>query len=206
DLISSLNPACASWHPRYTLLRPVVCCRPGSPAFLSIMHRCLMPISVVLAVALALASPAAAALAPSHPLTMAVTSAPEIDGPDANLAFVRLHNAGITTIDSWISWPSAVPRQEPANWSPEDPNDPNYDWSRVDARIKAIVAAGFQPMIGVVDTPVWARLAPSVPHSPPEASEYGHFMRAIAERYSGKYPVLPHVRYWQVWNEPNLGL
>ncbi|MGZ8697380.1 MAG: hypothetical protein ACXWZ1_08495, partial [Gaiellaceae bacterium] len=172
------------------------------------MRRRLMLIRAVLAAAVAAAPaiPAAAASAASHPLTMAIISAPQIDGPEGNVAFARMRKAGITIIDTWISWPGSVPRQEPTNWNPESPNDPNYDWSQVDARIKAIVGAGFQPMIGVGDAPVWARLAPSVPQSPPEASEYGHFMRAVAERYSGKYPGLPHVRYWQVWNEPNLGL
>src|SRR5437667_443047 len=162
--------------------------------FLSIMRRRLMLICAVLAaaVAAAVAIAAAAASAASHPLTMAMISAPQIDGPEASVAFARMRKAGITTIDTWISWPGSVPRQEPANWNPENPNDPNYDWSRVDARIKAIVAAGFQPMIGVGDAPVWARLAPSVPQSPPEAFEYGQFMRAAAERYSGKSPGLPH--------------
>ena len=172
------------------------------------MRRRLMLIRAVLAAAVAAAPaiPAAAASAASHPLTMAIISAPQIDGPEGNVAFARMRQAGITIIDTWISWPGSVPRQEPTNWNPESPNDPNYDWSQVDARIKAIVGAGFQPMIGVGDAPVWARLAPSIPQSPPETSEYGHFMRAVAERFSGKYPGLPHVRYWQVWNEPNLGL
>jgi hypothetical protein len=172
------------------------------------MRRRLMLTRAALAAAVAVAPaiPAAAASAASHPLTMAMVSAPQIDGLGASVAFARMRKAGITTIDSWISWPGLVPRRKPAHWNPENPNDPNYDWSRVDARIKAIVAAGFQPMIGVGDAPAWARLAPSVPQSPPQASNYGQFMRAAAERYSGKYPGLPRVRYWQVWNEPNLGL
>ena len=158
------------------------------------------------AVAVALAFPAAAASAASHPLTMGIVSAPQIEGPEASVASARMHKAGITTINNWISWLGVAPRHEPAHWDPENPNDPNYDWSRVDASIKAIVAAGFQPMIGIRDAPVWARVAPSVPQSPPEASAYGQFVRAAAERYSGKYHGRPRVRVWKVWNEPNLGL
>jgi hypothetical protein len=161
---------------------------------------------VAAAVAAALAIPAGAASVASHPLTMAMIAPPQIDGPEADIAFARIRKAGIASIDTWISWARSAPRQEPANWNPENPTDPNYDWSQVDSSIKAIVAAGLQPMVGVGDAPVWARLAPSVPQSPPEASTYGHFMRAAAERYSGKYPGLPRVRYWQIWNEPNLGL
>jgi hypothetical protein len=42
---------------------------------------------------------------------------------------------------------------------------------------------------------------------------FGRFAQALARRYSGAYPdplrpgaVLPRVRYWQAWNEPNLSI
>jgi hypothetical protein len=45
----------------------------------------------------------------------------------------------------------------------------------------------------------------------PDAAAYGRFMTAAARRYSGTYPdplrpgqMLPRVRLWQIWNEPNL--
>jgi hypothetical protein len=61
----------------------------------------------------------------------------------------------------------------------------------------------------VYGPPVWAR-------SPDESGstklpvlrdprEAGRFMLAAARRYSGDFQRLPRVRYWQVWNEPNVG-
>jgi hypothetical protein len=166
-------------------------------------------VSSLLAAIALLSAPSAEAATASHPLTMAITGAQEIAGAEASLAFSRIRSSGITTIATTIGWPEAVPQQEPANWDPSNPNDPNYDWSLTDARVKAIVAAGFQP-IGLVGTaPDWARLAPVTPYftqSAPIPDKFGRFMRAAAERYSGKYPGIPRVRYWQVWNEPNIGL
>ena len=38
----------------------------------------------------------------------------------------------------------------------------------------------------------------------PNAREFGEFAKAIARRFGGGFDGLPRVRYWQVWNEPNL--
>jgi hypothetical protein len=38
----------------------------------------------------------------------------------------------------------------------------------------------------------------------PDAAALGVFARAAARRYSGTYHGLPRVRYWMIWNEPNL--
>ena len=47
--------------------------------------------------------------------------------------------------------------------------------------------------------PVWARRRGTIPQAPPERFEdYGDFVAAFAERYRDQ------VRYYQVWNEPNL--
>ncbi|MGH3001627.1 MAG: hypothetical protein ACRDM1_02985, partial [Gaiellaceae bacterium] len=40
----------------------------------------------------------------------------------------------------------------------------------------------------------------------PSATEFGRFATAIAGRYSGQTAGLPRVRYWEVWNEPNVSL
>ena len=39
---------------------------------------------------------------------------------------------------------------------------------------------------------------------PPESGELAQFMTAAARRYSGSFSHLPRVRYWQIWNEPNM--
>ncbi len=146
---------------------------------------------------------------PSHALTMSITGAVETDGSEASLAFRRIRAAGVSAMTFTINWPQVAPQQEPASWNPEDPNDPHYDWSSTDARIKAIVAAGFQPIVAATTAPAWARLATVTPYftqSGPVPEKFIQFMRAAAERYSGKYPGVPLVRYWQIWNEPNIAV
>jgi hypothetical protein len=44
------------------------------------------------------------------------------------------------------------------------------------------------------------------PAKSPSPVDLGQFAKAAASRYSGSFPNLPRVRYWQVWNEPNLTL
>jgi hypothetical protein len=137
---------------------------------------------------------------------MGMIGAGEIAGPDARLAFARLHGAGMTTIVASLSWLATAPAREPASWNPSDPGDPHYNWTGSDARIKSIVDAGFQPIVIIDGAPVWARLLPGTRASAPNAQKLGEFVRAAAQRYSGSYRGLPRVRYWQVWNEPNISL
>ena len=55
-------------------------------------------------------------------------------------------------------------------------------------------------------TPRWANggKAPNV--MPRRVADFGAFARAIASRYSGRFDGYPFVRFWTVWNEPNLQL
>jgi hypothetical protein len=139
---------------------------------------------------------------------MGMIGATETWGPEAATALTHMRRAGIKLVVTPISWPSVAPPglTEPASWNPADPGDPNYNWTAVDAQIKALAAGGFQPIFVVADAPVWARLPPWSPVSAPEVGKLRQFMRAAAERYSGNYKGLPRVRYWQIWNEPNISL
>jgi hypothetical protein len=82
--------------------------------------------------------------------------------------------------------------------------------------VRAVAAEGFQIMLTVNNAPVWAE----GPHMPkwaqpgswkPNAKDFGQFATALATRYSGSFPdplhkgkKLPHVSYYQAWNEPNM--
>src|SRR2546423_1129859 len=46
----------------------------------------------------------------------------------------------------------------------------------------------------------------------PSPSEFGRFVHAVGRRYSGHFvpsgaegAPLPRVRFWSIWNEPNIG-
>ena len=41
---------------------------------------------------------------------------------------------------------------------------------------------------------------------PTRVSDFTSFARAIASRYSGRFVGYPYVRFWSIWNEPNLQL
>jgi hypothetical protein len=135
---------------------------------------------------------------------MGIIGATETFGPEGSTAMADIRRAGMTTVITPISWPSIAPLTEPASWNAADPGDPHYDWSKVDAQVTALTSRGLQPILIVADAPTWARLYPPYQVSAPDPGKLGQFMHAAAERYSGKYHALPRVRYWQIWNEPNI--
>jgi Cellulase (glycosyl hydrolase family 5) len=171
------------------------------------MSRPRLMLPVVVAVAAGVfAIAAGSGSAASHPLVLGIKGATQVLGPDEGLALSRIRAAGMQMVSVPLSWPTVAPVQQPADWDPASPNDPNYDWSAADARIGQIVAAGLEPIVQVYEAPVWARLSPDVRVSPPRPDAFGEFLQAAAERYSGLNSGLPRVRYWEIWNEPNLSL
>ena len=113
-----------------------------------------------------------------------------------------------------ILW-SLVAPNPPANAA--DPNDPAYDWSRLDAIFSGLAAAGITPIVSTYDTPNWAVAGTNAPHprtqynpNAPQPAAFGAFMKAVATRYSGAFTPagavapLPRVRHFEIWNEPNL--
>ncbi|HEX9415101.1 MAG TPA: hypothetical protein VF895_00170 [Gaiellaceae bacterium] len=121
-----------------------------------------------------------------------------------NLVLERIHGSGATLMRTTLSWYAIAPKDPPPDFDPENPSDPAYDWERADAKIEAALAHGLEPYLAVNDAPVWARTGQKGAGAPPNPSDFGKFMRAAAERYSGQYQGLPRIRYWQVWIEPNV--
>jgi hypothetical protein len=64
--------------------------------------------------------------------------------------------------------------------------------------ISLAVANGLAPMVTVLSAPSWAG------GKKVSAAALGEFATAITSRYSGSFEGLPRVKYWTVWNEPNL--
>jgi hypothetical protein len=141
-----------------------------------------------------------------RPLATGIAVSRPLFTGDTEAAFARLRRLGITRIAVPLDWPGVAPRRQPTDWNPSDPEDPNYTWVANDERIAKIVAEGFEPIAAVTTAPDWARIHPDHDQSPPRADRFGQFMHAAAERYSGANPDLPQVRYWQIWNEPNISL
>ena len=166
--------------------------------------RRLLACAVLALLAGALPLPTGAATA-ARPLQTAIIEPDEITGAEAPLAVQRIKGAGATFARTTLSWYGTAPYDRPVDFDAENPNDPRYNWSAFDAKLRVITSGGLQPIVAVYDGPVWARLIPSYIYSSPVSpSEFGKFLRAAATRYSGATPGVPRVRRWQIWIEPNL--
>ncbi|HWI07749.1 MAG TPA: cellulase family glycosylhydrolase [Solirubrobacteraceae bacterium] len=123
-----------------------------------------------------------------------------------------LKSFGVDRIRVSVFWALVAP----ANDQPQKPNfdatDPAHypaaHWERYDRLVKAALARGILLNFNITSpVPRWA--AAEAPRSDIQHTfgvnpeEFGHFVRAVATRYSGTYNGLPRVDYWSIWNEPN---
>jgi len=132
-------------------------------------------------------------------------------GASEPLAFQRVGATGAQMARVLISWRVVAPRNEPTSWQPEDPADPNYNWTPIDLAVTRTVEAGLTPVIMIYEAPSWADGCHSPASAPeslcaPSPTALAAFAIAAARRYSGSFEGLPRVRYWQGLNEPNLSL
>src|SRR3954454_13079167 len=102
-----------------------------------------------------------------------------------------------------------VSRTRPAE--PLEPSDPAYDWSDADRVVLASHAEGTSILFSIFGTPWWANGSKAMNRAPRNQDDLWNFAYAAATRYSGTYEredgvVLPAVRLWTAWNEPNLTL
>ena len=95
-----------------------------------------------------------------------------------------------------------------------DPSSPYYSWSTYDRIVRKADERGLEVAFSIVGAPRWARISSCSDSSvcSPKPSDYADFATAAAKRYSGTFDpgdgqgVLPRVRFWQAWVEPNFYL
>jgi hypothetical protein len=126
-------------------------------------------------------------------------------------AFAHARGAGGSVVRLAFSWRDVAAAERPTAAEASDPNWSGYNWAPVDRAVQEATAAGLRVLLSWTGAPDWAEGSgrPSLRHAPPgtwqpSSTDYGLFARAVALRYSGRYPGLPRVRYYQAWNEPNL--
>jgi hypothetical protein len=122
------------------------------------------------------------------------------DDSAASAFFARLERTGSTAVRLNISWKQIAPQERPSGFKPKDPNDAAYDWASSDRAISLAAENGLTPLVDVTTAPSWAG------GKTVSAGALGDFATAITTRYNGSFEGLPRVRYWLVWNEPNLSL
>lgn len=133
--------------------------------------------------------------------------------------FKRAEAAGTTYLKDNLFWSRTVAGYESSSrpgtnevpFNATDPRSPYYDWSVYDRFVRNTVDNGMVPILTLTNTPRWARMGCTESETcSPYPSDFAAFAKAAAKRYSGTFVpgdgegVLPRVRHWQAWVEPNL--
>jgi hypothetical protein len=116
----------------------------------------------------------------------------------------RIASVGADRIRVAVNWRAIASRAPLPGEDTADPAWPGYRWESVDIAVNEATARGLTPIVSINGAPDWFE-GPQRPGSAPPGSwrpdpaALAAVARAAALRY-------PSVRYWQVWNEPNLNL
>jgi hypothetical protein len=136
------------------------------------------------------------------------------DPPERAAIFDLAQKAGASIVRLEASW-RGVARRQPTQ--PRDPNDPAYDFSRIDPAVRDAAARNLDILLTINSAPVWAEGPDRPGNLPdefsgswrPDPAALTDFSVALATRYSGGFtppgqPTLPRAAYYEAWNEPNL--
>lgn len=176
----------------------------------------LAALVVLAAVVLLGAAPGARALPGPSSLMQGISDDPvmlSISDSARSIWLDRASSVGSQGIRLETTWAQIAPYSRPRHWNESSASDSHYNWSIIDSAVEAITSHGEQPLLMVREAPIWAEqnLPAGVPFNGvwnPNPRDFGAFAHALAERYSGHFKVhghrLPHVSWFQAWNEPNL--
>jgi len=166
---------------------------------------CIALFTIVLCVLAASARPQPAAAARGM-LVGIYDPVQPIANPDST--FPTLVNLRVQIIRANLDWGQTVAaKTRPLH--PTDPADPAYDWSFYDRLVLNAAKNKIQVLFTIYGTPRWANgTKKGLNRAPRQMLFLKQFAFAAAKRYSGTYKrsddvVLPAVRKWLAWNEPN---
>jgi hypothetical protein len=128
------------------------------------------------------------------------------EGAEGTTALLHVRAVGAQLVRIQVSWSAAAPADPPPGFQAANPNDHSYNWSELDRVVQSAVDAGLEPIVDITTPPTWAQEPAGGGVQRPSPAQLGMFARAAASRFNGSTPGLPIVRYWEVWNEPNVSL
>jgi len=162
--------------------------------------RALLVVLVVLA--------AASAAQASPRLRLGITDSGAALYGDASM-YPTLRELRASVLRVHLNWGGrvGVARRKPRD--PSDPEDGAYDWRAYDRIVLAAAAHRVEVLFTIFGTPPWENGGRAPTRAPRDTAELEDFAYAAATRYGGTYAradgtVLPAVRRWTAWNEPNL--
>jgi len=124
--------------------------------------------------------------------------------PDKTFATLGNLRAQVLRMD--LPWGQYIAKKKPKNGT--DPNDPAYNWDLYDQFVINAHKHKMAVIFTIYGTPAWANGGQKPNRAPKKMSYLKNFAFAAAKRYSGTFKradgvVLPSVRRWLAWNEPN---
>jgi hypothetical protein len=82
-------------------------------------------------------------------------------------------------------------------WDEVERRQGRFSWGRTDQVLRGLNNRRIQTVVTLVGTPSWANGGKAPRFAPPSGKDFAIFAGTAARRY-------PFVRYWLIWNEPNL--
>jgi hypothetical protein len=112
-------------------------------------------------------------------------------------------SSNATILRLLVQW-NLVAKTRPS--SPTNAFDPAYEFDDIDEAVRAAQESDQEVILTISGTPRWANGGKNPNVMPRRIADFTSFSRAIASRYSGRFDGFPFVRFWSIWNEPNLQL
>lgn len=182
-----------------------------------------MPFRRILVIALLVVPALLCGGSTAQAMTLGFTDQGILGLPSAADRQAGLQNAGRAGGRVWrfyVRWAAVSPQKPPSMSAAADPSWPGYSFTNLDATLRAVAAAGQQPLPFISGAPAWAEGSdrPDPDQAPagtwrPSPAYFKAFATALATRYSGAFPdpltpgaTLPAITTWQAWNEPNLSV
>ena len=168
----------------------------------SMRLRLLLPLPLIALVLAAAFAPSSALAEPK--MLIGLQDDPTLRWrPDRKAAFGLAQRAHVGIVRTTVYW-NRIAETRPRNAA--NPFDRAYRFSDLDEFVRNAGLHGMEVMLTIWGTPKWANHGKGANHAPAKLADLRKFARALANRYSGRHPGYPFVRYYTVWNESNLGL